>query len=111
MTSGEQKKRLDVVCCLLTQDTSIFLRHSQKKRQILLSFYKMFRLVKDRYAWLFETGTHSQQNEIVSSPGPSPLTCRKRALELASCVLKAGDGTRTRDSLLGKQGFPISPLA
>jgi hypothetical protein len=25
------------------------------------------------------------------------------ALELTSCVLRAGDGTRTRDSLLGRQ--------
>ena len=30
-------------------------------------------------------------------------SCYKRALELASCAMGAGDGARTRDSLLGKQ--------
>jgi hypothetical protein len=32
-----------------------------------------------------------------------PLASCKSTLELASCVKRAGDGTRTRDSLLGKQ--------
>ncbi len=34
---------------------------------------------------------------------PLPLVCSERASELASCVNKAGDEARTRDSLLGRQ--------
>jgi len=42
---------------------------------------------------------------------PVLLACREGAQELASWVSRAGDGTRTRDSLLGRQGVPKSPLA
>ena len=35
--------------------------------------------------------------------GETPLASHEAAWELASCVLGAGDGARTRDSLLGRQ--------
>ena len=42
---------------------------------------------------------------------PVRLACYESSLELASWVMRAGDGTRTRDSLLGRQVAAISPLA
>jgi hypothetical protein len=49
-------------------------------------------------------GRHSLKHFSASIPHTSTLfACREAALELASCVLGAGDGARTRDSLLGRQ--------
>ncbi len=41
----------------------------------------------------------------------SPLASFKGPLELTSCVLRAEDGIRTRDSLLGRQDGAGTPVA
>ncbi len=49
-------------------------------------------------------GRHSLKHFSASLPQKSTLLAScEAACELASCVLGAGDGTRTRDSLLGRQ--------
>ena len=56
-------------------------------------------------------GRHSQ-NVFCERQHKKPvlLACYESTLELASWVMGAGDGTRTRDSLLGRQAVAISPL-
>src|SRR6266566_5620143 len=57
-------------------------------------------------------GRHSLKHFSARPPQKSsPLASFKGPLELTSCVLRAEDGIRTRDCLLGRPGVTKSTLA
>src|SRR5579875_1984010 len=72
-------------------------------RQVLRTSYQIFALCK-RQVRMASGDRYSPAHFCTAfSQTPSPLAYFERAQELASCAIGAGDGTRTRDSLLGRQ--------